>query len=211
MGSAAWHYLQQRKIRPLTILQYGLGFGVPKPLVNSNTVLCARHSRLVGKNGEWLWAGGVVYADPPLQPVTIQVRHLRKGAIGKYQTWGRLIKPLGAWRIQRSTKIVVVVEGFFDLLAFSQALHNRDMTTVIPLYTGGSSISWMMRNWFEAQNHFGYFLVPDPDEAGEEWTKTLQSAIQRGKGICHIAHTPKGLDPDEAIFSGWWPKGLEKL
>jgi DNA primase len=208
MRSPAWTYLQNRGIRPHTALTYGLGYGLPNPKVRQDIIEKARRSRLIGQNGCWLWAGGVIYADPPTQPVTIQVRHLRLEVDKKYQTWGRLSQPLGAWRIKPSTQIVISVEGLFDMLVFAQALHDRNLESIIPVFTGGAAVSWSMRKWFEEHNQFGYLLVPDPDKAGKEWTKTIHSAIHKGKGVCHNAHTPKGLDPDEAILQGWWPEGI---
>ena len=208
MQSPAWAYLHSRGIRPYTALTYGLGYGIPSPKVHRDTIERARRSRLIGQDNHWLWAGGVVYADPLTRPITIQVRHLRQEANKKYQTWGRLTQPLGAWRLKASTQIVVVVEGLFDMLAFAQALRDRQMETVVSVFTGGASVSWAMRSWFQEHNQVGYLLVPDPDEAGKEWTKTLRAAIRKGKGVSHTAHPPKGLDPDEAILRGWWPEGI---
>ena len=140
LRSQAWDYLQSRTIRPYTALTYGLGYGLPAPKVHRDTVETARSSRLVAQDGRWLWSGGVVYADPLTRPVTIQVRHLSKRMDKKYQTWGRLTQPLGAWRLKASTQIVVVVEGMFDMLAFAQALHDRQTETVVPVFTGGASV-----------------------------------------------------------------------
>jgi DNA primase len=103
---------------------------------------------------------------------------------------------------------VVVVEGLFDMLTFAQALHDRQIEAVFPVYTGGASVSWAMRNWFQEHNQVGYLLVPDPDQAGKEWTKTIRAAIRKGKGVSHTVRPPKGLDPDEAILQGWWPEGI---
>jgi DNA primase len=208
LRSQAWPYLQSRGIRPYTALTYGLGYGVPVPKVHRDTLETARHSRLVARDGHWLWAGGVVYADPLTRPVTIQVRHLRQKTDKKYQTWGRLTQPLGAWCLKVSTQIVIVVEGMFDMLTFAQALHDRHLDAVVPVYTGGASVSWAMRNWFQGHNQVGYLLVPDPDQAGKEWTKTIRAAIRKGKGVSHTVRPPKGLDPDEAILQGWWPEGI---
>lgn len=208
MQSPVWAYLHNRGIRPYTALTYGLGYGVPSPKVHRATMESARHSRLIGQDNYWLWTGGVVYADPLTRPITIQVRHLRKKANKKYQTWGRLTQPLGAWRLKASTQIIIILEGLFDMLAFAQVLHDRQLETVIPVYTGGASVSWSMRHWLKEHDQFGYLLVPDPDEAGKEWTKTIRAAIRKGKGVSHTAHPPKGLDPDEALLQGWWPEGL---
>ena len=208
LRSQAWDYLQSRNIRPYTALTYGLGYGLPTPKVHRDTVETARNSRMVAQDGHWLWAGGVVYADPLTHPVTIQVRHLRKRTDKKYQTWGRLTQPLGAWRMKASTQIVIVVEGMFDMLAFAQAIHDRQLESVVPVFTGGASVSWAIRSWFQEHNQVGYLLVPDPDEAGKEWGKAIRAAIRKGKGVSHTVHTPKGLDPDEAILQGWWPEGI---
>jgi hypothetical protein len=94
------------------------------------------------------------------------------------------------------------------MLTFAQALQARQFNQVIPVFTGGASISWAMRGWFQTHNRYGYVLVPDPDEAGREWAVTLRAAIRKGKGVCHTAQPPPGLDPDEAVQRGWWPTGL---
>jgi len=208
LRSPAWGYLQSRHIRPYTALTYGLGYGLPTPKVHRDTLETARSARLVAQDGHWLWAGGVVYADPLTRPITIQVRHLHKQTDKKYQPWGRLTQQLGAWRVKPSTKIVIIIEGLFDMLTFAQALHDRQLETVVPVFTGGASVSWAMRSWFQEHNQVGYLLVPDPDEAGKEWCKAIRAAIRKGKGVSHTVHPPKGLDPDEAILQDWWPEGI---
>jgi hypothetical protein len=65
-----------------------------------------------------------------------------------------------------------------------------------------------MRQWFAEHNQYGYLLVPDSDEAGKEWVKTLRSAIRRGKGVSRVVHPPDDLDPDQALLQGWWPEGV---
>ncbi|MGD9091371.1 MAG: toprim domain-containing protein [Anaerolineales bacterium] len=208
LRSPAWKYIQKRGIRPYIALLYGLGYGVSTPKVHQDTVITARRSRLIAHDGHWLWAGGVVYADPLTNPTTIQVRHLQKEAGKKYQTWGHLRQPLGAWRLKASSQIAIVVEGMFDMLMFAQAIHDRHIENILPVFTGGASVSWSMQQWFLEHNQYGYILVPDADEAGEEWTTTIQAAIHKGKGICHVTHPPDGLDPDEALLQGWWPSGI---
>jgi DNA primase len=61
--------------------------------------------------------------------------------------------------------------------------------------------------WFR-KHPASYLLVPDSDEAGEGWTRTLVAAIQEGEGRVAIAQPPDGKDPDEALLAGWWPPGV---
>lgn len=207
-GSPAEQYVAQRGLRTHVTLVYGLGYGVPIPNVHLNAVQTARRARLVADDGHWLWAGGLVYADPPVNPTAIQVRHLRQGANKKYQTWGRLTRPLGSWRLTAMTRTVIVLEGLLDMLVIAQALRDRraDGTTGV-IYTGGASPSRPMLEWFAAY-HCEYLLIPDPDEAGRGWAKALKAAIQRGESQAQLVHTPDGLDPDQAVLNGWWPEGV---
>jgi len=207
-GSPAEGYIAQRGLRNYVSLAYGLGYGVPLPKVHLEAVQAARQARLVARDGHWLWAGGLVYADPPFNPNAIQVRHLRRDGDKKYQTWGRLSQPLGSWRLNEMIRTVIVVEGLVDMLVLAQALHDRreDGTTRV-VYTGGASPSRPMLEWFAA-HPYGYLLIPDPDEAGRGWTKALKAAIRRGAGQARLARTPDGLDPDQAVLAGWWPEGL---
>ena len=82
--SPAWAYLAKRGVLPYTALVYGLGYGIPNPSVHSEIFEAAKQSLMVRHDGTWLWAGGVVYADPPSQPSVMNVRyipeeHLPKG------------------------------------------------------------------------------------------------------------------------------------
>lgn len=207
-GSLAEQFLIQRGLRPSAALTYGLGFGVPHPSVHLDVVQAARHARLVAEDGHWLWSGGLVYADPPVHPITIQVRHLRSGGDKKYQTWGRLHRPLGSWRLTQKTCTVIVLEGLLDMLVVAQALRDRrEDTSIGVVYTGGASPSRPMLEWF-ATCGFGFLLIPDPDEAGRGWTKALKTAIQRGSGKLRVIRTPDSLDPDQAVLRGWWPEGI---
>lgn len=209
MRSPAWGYLQSRGVRPITALTYGLGYGASHPRVNGDTLKIARNARLVGRDDIWLWSGGVVYADPPTEPCTIQVRHLREGEQRKYQTWGKLAVPLGAWRLQPGRhQILIVVEGLFDLLAMAQAVQDRGLENVLPVYTGGAAVSRAMLDWFAARPQYGYVLIPDDDDAGRDWTTALTQAVAIGGGVSFVSPTPAGLDPDEALLQGWWPAGL---
>jgi hypothetical protein len=207
-GSPAEGYSTRRGLRSHVTLAYGLGYGVPSPNVHAETVQAARRSRLVGEDGRWLWAGGLVYADPPVNPTTIQVRHLRQDGDAKYQTWGRLTRPLGAWRLPRATRTIVVVEGLLDMLVIAQTLRERreDGSTGV-LYTGGASPSRPILTWFAARP-YDYLLIPDPDDAGQSWAMALQAAIRRGEGRACLERTPRDLDPDQAVLAGWWPQAL---
>lgn len=205
--SPAFRYVVSRGVKSRTALQYGLGYGITHPSVRLETIRAARYSRLVSHDGTWLWAGGVVYAEPPISPTTIQVRHLRQGVDRKYQTWGRLLQPLGAWRLTATTSTVVVVEGMLDMLVLAQALRERELEDTQVVYTAGSSPSRAMLDWFAA-SPYDYVLIPDRDEAGISWTQALIPAIQHGGGAVIVAETPDALDPDQAVLKGWWPKGL---
>jgi hypothetical protein len=207
--SPAWAYLAKRGIKPYTALVYGLGYGPPSPSVHRDTTIAARKAMLATDKGFWLWAGGVVYADPPTRPRAIQVRHLREGVDKKYQTWGSKAVLMGAWRLSSATRTAIIVEGLFDMLMFAQAIHERKLTGVTPLFTGGASPSHASLDWLSSRaGNFEYVLVPDPDEAGQEWTEGIQTAIRKGGGKARVSQTPGNLDPDEAILSGWWPEGI---
>lgn len=209
MRSPGWEYLHQRGIRPYTALLYGLGYGLVQPPVSQTVCMAARKSGLIARSGKWLWAGGIVYADPPTEPRVVQVRHLPAKPKKKYQTWGRLTIPLGAWRIKPSTLVLVVVEGMFDAFALAQALHDREHTHAVALFTGGATPSYPMLTWFATHaRKYGFVLIPDPDEAGQQWNHTLQGVVQGAGGVALTHQTPEGLDPDEAILQGWWPAGI---
>jgi hypothetical protein len=207
-GSPAEQFITQRGLRLHVTLAYGLGYGVPSPNVHLEAVQAARQARLVAYDGHWLWAGGLVYADPPVNPTMIQVRHLRQNGDKKYQTWGRLTRPLGSWRLTSTTRTVIVLEGLLDMLVIAQALRDRrDDRATGAVYTGGASSSRPMLEWFSA-HPYDYLLIPDSDEAGRGWGKILRAAIRRGKGQVHLIRTPDGMDPDQAVLGGWWPEGV---
>jgi len=63
----AWGYLAGRGLRPYTSLVYGLGYGLPVPAVHRNVIEAASQSLMLRRDGTWLWAGSVVYADPPMR------------------------------------------------------------------------------------------------------------------------------------------------
>ncbi len=217
--SPAWSYLAGRGLLPYTALVYGLGYGLPAPKVHPAIVQAARQSMIVRKDGTWLWAGGVIYADPPTHPTVLNVRYLPgellpAGARSfqpekNHKTWGNRIQPLGSWRITRSTRTLVVLEGLFDLLLTAQKIHQlgRDADTVA-VYTNGASPAAKMLDWFSRHPEFEYILLSDPDPAGEEWIQTVSAAIRHGGGKAHAIRPPGRLDPDEAILDGWWPSEI---
>lgn len=217
--SPAWQYLAERGLRPYTTLVYGLGYGLPKPMVSCDTLKAARQSRLVIPDGTWLWSGGVIYADPPIQPTVINVRYIAEDKLPpgtrplvpeqNHRTWGNRTRPLGSWRITANTRLVVVVEGLFDMLILAQALHDRGLEReVVPVYTNGACHAARMLEWFSQNPQYEYLLIRDPDEAGTQWARAVGKMIRHGGGKVRAAKTPDQLDPDEAILSGWWPSGI---
>jgi hypothetical protein len=217
--SPAWPYLAKRGVLPYTALVYGLGYGIPVPCVHREILEAARQSMLVCRDGTWLWAGGVVYADPPSHPSVMNVRYIPEEQLPKgtrnfkpeknHKTWGNRIQPLGSWRITASTRTLVVLEGLFDMFITAQKLRQigREADTVA-VYTNGASPSAKVIQWFQQHNEFEYVLLRDPDKAGQEWAKTVSDAIRYGGGKARTLRPPDQLDPDEAILSGWWPSGI---
>ena len=218
-NSPAWAYLAQRGVLPYTALVYGLGYGIPVPCVHREILEAAKQSMLVRRDGTWLWAGGVVYADPPSQPSVMNVRYIPEEQLPKgtrkfkpeknHKTWGNRIQPLGSWRITASTRTLVVLEGLFDMFITAQKIRQigREADTVT-VYTNGASPSAKVIQWFQQHNEFEYVLLRDPDKAGQEWAKTVSEAIRHGGGKARTLRPPDQLDPDEAILSGWWPSGI---
>jgi hypothetical protein len=218
-NSPAWAYLAQRGVLPYTALVYGLGYGIPVPCVHREILEAATQSMLVRRDGTWLWAGGVVYADPPTQPTVMNVRYIPEEQLPKgtrkfkpeknHKTWGLRSQPLGSWRITASTRTLVVLEGLFDMFITAQKLRQigREADTVA-VYTNGASPSAKVIQWFQQHNEFEYVLLRDPDKAGQEWAKTVSEAIRHGGGKARSLRPPDQLDPDEAILNGWWPSGI---
>lgn len=216
--SPAWPYLSKRGIRPWTAMVYGIGYGVRNPMVSLDTWRAAEESMLVRRSGEWLWSGSVVYADPPTEPTVINVRYIPEDQLpngertftpqDNHHTWGNRVQPLGAWRISPNTRLIIVLEGFFDMLAFAQALYDRGIESAIPVYTNGSSPSQRVLEWFQTHPGYDYLLVRDPDAAGEGWETKVKNAIRTGGGQCKLVTPPRNLDPDEALLAGWWPAGI---
>ncbi|HEY57642.1 MAG TPA: toprim domain-containing protein [Anaerolineae bacterium] len=202
-GSPAEQYLTvKRRIRPIVASMYGVGYGLPFPPVSQAVLKAAQAHRLATDKGWWIWAGGLVYAEPPLEPQMIQVRHLRDKAYSKYQTWGRLNRPAGAWRVGPNTQALVVVEGMIDMLALAQVFHDHNLgNKIIPLYLAGSG-STRAYEWLrETAERRHLFLIPDADEGGKDWLTNLRRHGVKGE----VFFPPDGLDPDEAVLDGWWP------
>jgi len=215
-SSPAMRYLQSRGISPYTALLYGLGYGRKEHQVSSNVEQAAIASALVHeKYRSWYWAGSIVYADPPVSPTVLNVRYLPDDVLpakarpfkikGKHRSWGDRLVPLGAWRIKPQTTTILVVEGLFDMLAGAQitkSLYPR----VVVVYTNGANPSFHVTKWFEEHPQYEYILVPDPDEAGEDWVEQVARAILAGGGSLCPVPIPEGFeDPDEAFLSGWLP------
>jgi hypothetical protein len=212
--SPAWGYLAERGVSPYTALVYGLGYGIPIPRVSPEITSAAKQSLMVRADGTWLWAGGVVYADPPTHPTVMNVRYIPDIARNftpekNHKTWGNRIQPLGSWRIKPTTRTVIVLEGLFDMLITAQKIHQlgREADTVA-VYTNGASPAAKMKQWFTDHCLFDYILLQDPDPAGQEWTDTLRACIQAGGAQVCAFIPPDQLDPDEAILNGWWPSIL---
>jgi hypothetical protein len=217
--SPAWPYLAGRGVLPYTALVYGLGYGIPIPRVHREVTEAATQSMMVRRDGTWLWAGGVVYADPPTQPTVMNVRYIPEEQIPQgtrkfkpeknHKTWGNRIQPLGSWRITQSTRTLIVLEGLFDMLITAQKIHllGREADTVA-VYTNGASPAAKMHRWFSEHNEYDYVLLRDPDKAGMEWSQAVSASIRHGGAKVRALKPPDQLDPDEAILSGWWPSAI---
>lgn len=229
LASPAMPYLQARGLKTYTALVYGLAYGQPAPYISKDTALTAYEAKLVLRSGTWLWAGGVVYADPLIKPTVLNVRyipeeHLPPGTRPfpieqNHHSWGVRQAPLGSWRIAASTRVLLVVEGLFDMLVGAQALAERHLhPEVIAVYTNGASPVYRMLEWFTANaSRYEFVLIPDQDPAGlggwdEEkqkdlpgWLGTISAALEKGGGRYCVINTPDLMDPDEAFLAGWWP------
>jgi hypothetical protein len=229
LTSPAIPYLQERGVKQYTALVYGLAYGQPSPYISKETALSAYESKLVLRNGIWLWAGGVVYADPINKPTVLNVRYIPDERLPagtrpfpieeNHHTWGVRQAPLGSWRITSSTRVLLVVEGLFDMLVGAQTVGERHLhPEVVTVYTNGASPVYRMLDWFTANaTNYDFVLIPDQDKAGlggwDEvkqknvlgWLQHITGAIDKGGGRHCVINTPNGLDPDEAFLSGWWP------
>lgn len=210
-GSAAWKYIVKRGVSPQVAAVYGLGVGPGRlSKVSPETVKAALKAGLVSaKTGWWLWDKAVVYADPPVNPDVVQVRHLRRNAYARYQTWGRQLRPYGAWRIGSQTRVVVSVEGMFDMLVLASVIAKRGLSKqVIPVYTGGATPAEDILRWYERAGKYRHVLIPDADKAGMAWMDTLSKCLYEAKAESAVVFPPGGVDPDEAVLAGWWPKEI---
>ncbi len=219
LGSPAMHYVLGRGLTQYTAAVYGLGYGTKAPYVTWDTTRLARESGLVIRDGRWLWAGSVVYADPPSRPTVLNVRYIPDEKLpeeeqrdfeikANHHTWGDRVQPLGAWRAAPETSLVVLVEGLFDMLIMAQHLEHWGLFPgAIAAYTNGAAPSEKMLAWISA-HPYQYLLLPDPDGAGQSWTETVAEAVRRGDGRLTVAHPPDKLDPDEALLAGWRPPCL---
>jgi hypothetical protein len=236
LTSPAIPYLQERGVKQYTALVYGLAYGQPTPYISKDTALSAYESKLVLRNGVWLWAGGVVYADPINKPTVINVRYIPDERLPagtrpfpieeNHHTWGVRQAPLGSWRITGSTRVLLVVEGLFDMLVGAQTVGERYLhPEVVTVYTNGASPVYRMLDWFTANaTKYDFVLIPDQDGAGlgefkdyqlkgggtekrwvKGWKDHITEALDKGEGHYTVINTPDGLDPDEAFLSGWWP------
>jgi hypothetical protein len=218
-SSPAWGYLAERGVTPYTALVHGLGYGIPVPRVHREIIEAARQSMLVRRDGVWLWAGGVVYADPPTRPAVMNVRYIPEDQLPKgtrnftpaknHKTWGSRIAPLGSWRITPATRTLIVLEGLFDMLITAQKLHQLGLEgEAVAVYTNGASPSARMHQWFREHNQYEYLLLRDPDKAGVEWAQSVSASIRGGGAKVRSLRPPDQFDPDEAILNGWWPDVL---
>lgn len=229
VGSPAMTYARDvRGLTHYTAAVYSLGYGLPAPQVSKYSWDAARESRLIIRD-TWLWAGSVVYADPPMNPAVINCRYIPDdllpakerwfGIDDNHHTWGRRKVPLGAWRITPQTKALIVVEGMFDMLVGGQTIAERGLhPEVVCVYTNGAAPSAAMLQWFTGHAADFYFvLIPDNDKGGlggvsevtgkfePGWQQHLEEAIKNGGGQHWVCMTPDGNDPDQAFLSGWWP------
>jgi DNA primase len=217
--SPAMQYLASRGVSAYTALVYGLGYGMPVPVVHAAIIKAAKQSMMIRRDGNWLWAGSVVYADPPLRPTVINARYIPEDLLPpgtrnftppeNHKTWGNRVQPLGAWRIRSTTRQIIVLEGLFDMLVTAQKIHNLGLDeSVTAVYTNGASPAHRMLAWFREHSRYRYTLIHDPDKAGLEWCESVSGAIRHATSNLRIVSTPGTLDPDEAILSGWWPETL---
>lgn len=214
--SPAMLYLASRGVSTYTALVFGLGYGTPVPVVRSEVIKAAKQSLMLRRDGRWLWAGSVVYADPPIHPTVINARYIPEELLPpdtrnfkpgeNHKTWGNRVQPLGAWRIRPTTQKIFVLEGLFDMLVTAQKIHQLGLDeSVSAVYTNGASPAHRMLAWFSQHGEYAYTLIHDPDKAGLQWCDSLSGAIQQATSNFRIVSTPGTLDPDEAILSGWWP------
>lgn len=183
-------YLVRRGISPAIVQAYGLGYGPAVPRVSAATARAAREAGLLRPDGTWAWAGSLVFPDPPVGPRAIQIRRLHPNGSPKYQTWGRLERPYGAWRVRQETRLLVVVEGVFDALAMAMALEAEGLfPEAVPVATWGASPSRAVLEWLRAWPR-EVWAIPDPDEAGDAWARRIREMCGRR---ARVIRPPEGL------------------
>jgi DNA primase len=214
LNTSAMSYLRHRGVTPYTAMVYGLGYGIGAPVVSKPTIDAGWKLSLIQQR-EWLWSESVVYADPIIDPIVLNVRylppeymrHARGFELSKHphRTWGERIAPLGAWRITERTQAIMVVEGLFDMLVGAQFLDQRGLYPDIAcVYTNGASPSAEIVEWF-CEHDYDYFLIQDMDKGGDDWTATLTRVMNENGFKYTLIYPPAGMDPDDAFLSGWWP------
>lgn len=218
LHSQAKVYVRDRGIKPLISFIYGLGYGLQNPMVSHPTYQAALDSGLAWKSGVWQWAESIVYADPPNGNATvINCRYLPDQYLNQprpfkisqnHHTWGNRLVPLGSWRITPSTTMIIIVEGFFDMLVTAQMLQDKGLNkSICAVYTNGSNVAAPMLKWFNNNaKRYDFLLIRDPDDAGLFWEKNLKEALADGKPITLVP--PDHKDPDDAFLNGWWPSGI---
>ena len=179
--------------------------------------MSAYASGMVLPSGIWQWAESVVYADPPNgKPTVINCRYLpekylmndRPFAVqANHHTWGNRCAPLGSWRIEPTTKMIIVVEGLFDMLVGAQTVQEKGLNhEICVVYTNGSSVKGEMLRWFKGNSKkYDFLLIRDPDDAGKFWEESLKEALGK-KTVCLVP--PDNMDPDEAFLADWWPSAI---
>ena len=89
-------------------------------------------------------------SDPITRPSVLNVRYIpeEKLPVGtrpfpieeNHHTWGVRQDPLGSWRIANTTRVLLVVEGLFDMLVGSQVIAERNLhPEIVAVYTNGAS------------------------------------------------------------------------
>ena len=202
-GSPAEMFLCEQGIVPKTAAMYGVGYGLPYPPVSQQILKIAQTYGLSSRGGWWRWAGGVVYADPPLEPRIVYVRHLREGMRSSEQIWGTVERPAGTWRIGSKTQLLVLVRSLVDMLAVAQVLYQRGIgNAVVPLFLVNSD-NTEATSWLRKASQ-GLFILPSTTGSEDvSWVSMFKIHDVRGT----MFWPPEGKSLKEALLTGWWPFG----